>query len=127
MLDASEADGFISNPEDEDIAYNIACCFSLLRDVNQGLFWLQKSIEWGLSEGNPDADTDLSFIKRKASTQFAALITQFKDPSKSEQARILPAVDNSSAAPRAAARPVRASRGGGRANALVGAEVCERQ
>jgi hypothetical protein len=112
-----------TNPKDEDIAYNIACCFSLIKDVNQGLYWLQNSIAWGLREGNPDSDTDLSFLKRKAKAQFSELVNRFKDPTKAEV--VLPPVasvpvDRSKSL---ASRPSRTATQTGRQKELVGEEV----
>ena len=82
------------NENDEDIAYNLACCFSRLKDVNQGLYWLDRSIAWGLTEGNPDKDADLKFLKTKDKARFGALIAKFKHPGRATPdpkiARVMP-------------------------------------
>jgi hypothetical protein len=114
-----------SNPQDEDIAYNLACCFSIIKDVNQGLLWLQKSIEWGLSEGNPDNDSDLSFLKRKAKAQFSELVNRFRDPTKATEGAklVLPLVVEKAGTADRTNRPSRTATQSGRQKELVGEEV----
>ena len=48
--------------------------------INQGLYWLDKSIGWGLSEGNPETVSDLKFLKTKAKVRFKALIFKLRNP-----------------------------------------------
>jgi len=47
-------------------AYNIACCYSLLKNKQQSLFWLQKAMDMGYNYvAHAQTDSDFDFISRE--------------------------------------------------------------
>ncbi len=47
-------------------AYNIACCYSLLKNKQQSLYWLQKAMDLGYYNiAHAQTDSDLDFIARE--------------------------------------------------------------
>jgi ankyrin repeat protein len=64
-------------PDDELCAYNLACAYSLKRDVRTALDWLTRSIEWGFDDvAHMQKDTDLDNLRGEA--RYVALVRKME-------------------------------------------------
>lgn len=65
------------SPQDADCAYNMACSYTLKKDVDAGLEWLGKSIEWGYNDlDHLRQDPDLKALRQDA--RYQALVKQLQ-------------------------------------------------
>ncbi len=59
-------DSLKANPEDPVCAYNLACCYSLLKNVDFAVRWFEFSVQWGIASheelDDPEADPDLAEV-----------------------------------------------------------------
>jgi ankyrin repeat protein len=67
-------------PRDQLCAYNLACAYSLKRDVRNALDWLARSIEWGFSDlQHMESDADLENVRAEA--RYRSLVARMQgDP-----------------------------------------------
>ena len=55
------------NPNDPVCAYNLCCCFSIMKQTDNSIRWFEFCVKWGIAQhrelGDPLGDPDLAFIR----------------------------------------------------------------